>query len=83
MNIGSLELLVGVILVSFGILFGVTNWVSAVAEGVAASAGTVMLAGLPTLAGLQLILGFFSFDVMAVPKVPLQVILGARAPRSA
>jgi glycosyltransferase involved in cell wall biosynthesis len=83
MNIGSLELLVGMILVSFGILFGVTNWVSAVAEGVAASAGTVMLAGLPTLAGLQLILGFFSFDVMAVPKVPLQVILGARAARSA
>ncbi len=42
MNIGSLELLVGVIFVCFGILFGVTNWISAAAEGVAASAGTVM-----------------------------------------
>jgi hypothetical protein len=35
-----------------------------------------MLAGLPTLAGLQLILGFFAFDFMSVPNVPLQMIMG-------
>jgi dolichol-phosphate mannosyltransferase len=35
-----------------------------------------MLAGLPILAGLQRVLGFFAFDFMAVPKTPLQVILG-------
>lgn len=82
MNLGSLELLIGTLLVLFGIVFGVTQWLSAVAEGVTASAGTVMLAGLPILAGLQMILGFFAFDFMAVPKVPLQVILGADLPQA-
>ena len=76
MNLGSLELLVGTLLLLFGAMFGVSQWVIAVAQGVNASAGTVMLAGLPLLAGLQMILGFFAFDFMAVPKVPLQIILG-------
>lgn len=77
MNIGSLELLVGAFLLLFGVVFGVSQWVSAAAEGVNASAGTVMLAGLPILVGVQMFLGFFAFDFSAVPKVPLQVILGS------
>lgn len=77
LNIGSLELLVGIVLLAFGAAFGVTQWVSAIAAGITASAGTVMLAGLPILVGIQLILGFFAFDLMAIPKVPLQMILGA------
>jgi len=78
MNLGSLELLVGTLLLSFGVLFGLTKWLSVVNAGVTATAGTVMLAGLPVLAGLQLVLGFFSFDFTAVPKLPLQTILGSR-----
>lgn len=78
MNVGSVELIVGVFLLLFGMLFGATSWISAGAAGVEASAGTVMLAGLPILAGLQLILGFVSFDVTAVPKVPLHVALGPK-----
>jgi hypothetical protein len=35
-----------------------------------------MLAGLSTLVGVQMILGFFAFDLTASPRVPLQVILG-------
>jgi dolichol-phosphate mannosyltransferase len=80
LNLGSLELLVGAALLAFGLIFGVTSWVGAVSEGVTASAGTVMLAGLPILAGLQMVLGFFAFDVAAVPKTPLQLILGRAAP---
>lgn len=76
MNIGSLELLVGIVLMIFGFVFGVTKWIESTAAGVTASAGTVMLAGLPILAGLQMILGFFAFDFIAIPKVPLQVLLG-------
>jgi glycosyltransferase involved in cell wall biosynthesis len=76
LNIASLELLIGIVLVAFGLVFGVTKWVSATAAGVEASAGTVMLAGLPILVGVQMILGFFGFDFMAVPRTPLQVILG-------
>jgi glycosyltransferase involved in cell wall biosynthesis len=76
LNIGSLELVAGVILLMFGMIFGASAWISSAAAGVVASAGTVMLAGLPILVGIQFILGFFAFDVSAVPRVPLQALLG-------
>ena len=79
LNIGSLEMLGGTILLLFGLLFGLAKWISSAAEGITASAGTVMLAGLPILVGVQMILGFFAFDFMAVPKTPLQIVLGLRA----
>jgi glycosyltransferase involved in cell wall biosynthesis len=81
LNIGSLELALGIALLLFGFVFGVKEWISAAAGGVTASAGTVMLAGLPILVGVQMILGFFSFDFMAVPRTPLQVILGIATER--
>jgi glycosyltransferase involved in cell wall biosynthesis len=76
MNLGSLELATGTLLLLFGGVFGVSEWVRAGVAGVTASAGTVMLAGLPILVGVQMILGFLAFDIMAVPKTPIQVILG-------
>src|SRR4051812_27246115 len=76
LNIGSLELLAGIVLLLFGVTFGVSAWIENAAAGAFASAGTVMLAGLPILVGIQFILGFFAFDVSAVPRVPLQVVLG-------
>lgn len=79
MNIASLELLVGSLLLVFGAMFGLTHWIIAASAKVTASAGTVMLAGLPILAGLQLVLGFFAYDFMTIPKVPLQVTLGVNA----
>jgi dolichol-phosphate mannosyltransferase len=82
-NLGSLELVFGMVSFCFGIIYGVAKWVAAVAVGAPATAGTVMLAALPTLAGLQLILGFFAFDLMAIPKVPLQTILGREQRNSA
>jgi len=76
LNIGSLELVAGMVLLLFGLIFGASSWISNAAAGMVASAGTVMLAGLPILVGIQFILGFFAFDVSAVPRVPLQVVLG-------
>ena len=78
-NIGSLELVLGLILIAFGVIFGVTEWVRTAASGHAATAGTVMLAGLPILVGVQMVLGFLAFDVATIPKVPLQCILGEPA----
>jgi hypothetical protein len=76
LNFGSLELAVGTLLLTFGTVFGITHWISAAKAGVAATAGIVMIAGLPVLVGVQMILGFFAFDTAAVPKTPLQTILG-------
>lgn len=76
-NLGSLELVTGASLLIFGTIVGLWNWALSASTGITASAGTVMLAGLPVLAGLQLVLGFFAFDLMAVPKVPLQLLMGS------
>jgi hypothetical protein len=44
------------------------EWVNSVQTGIAATAGTIMLAAMPTLVGIQLLLSFLSLD-MARPEV--------------
>jgi glycosyltransferase involved in cell wall biosynthesis len=67
----SFELLLGLALLTFGIVFGATQWVEWTSRGVGAYAGTVMLAALPVILGTQLLLAFLSFDVARVPRQPL------------
>lgn len=67
----SLELLLGFIAVIMGISFGSVAWVKSVRTGIVATSGTVMLAALPTIVGIQLLLSFLSADVGNVPKIPL------------
>ncbi|MBI5815634.1 MAG: glycosyltransferase family 2 protein [Nitrospinae bacterium] len=70
-NIASLELAAGLAMGSFGTVFGLYHWITSVARGEAATAGTVMLAALPVILGAQLILAFLSFDVSARPAWPI------------
>ncbi|MBW2419513.1 MAG: glycosyltransferase [Deltaproteobacteria bacterium] len=67
-NIASIEIVVGAFALVWGIWFGVTRWIRGSMEGVAATSGTVMLAALPILLGVQLILAFLSYDVQNVPR---------------
>ncbi len=76
LNFGSVELVVGTILLLFGGIFGLVKWIDSSSSGIPATAGQAMLTGLPILVGVQMLLGFLSFDFQAVPRVPLQVILG-------
>jgi glycosyltransferase involved in cell wall biosynthesis len=78
LNLGSIELVVGTLLLAFGTIFGATQWIAAVSAGEPATAGTVMLSGLPVLVGIQLLLGFFSFDITSVPRIPLTRLLGSQ-----
>lgn len=71
LSIASLELIAGLILLSFGVGFGAMEWWKGIANGVPTTAGTVMLAAMPILVGLQLLLAFFSYDIAAVPRQPL------------
>jgi glycosyltransferase involved in cell wall biosynthesis len=77
LNLGSFELVIGTLLLGFGMIVGATKWAAAVAAGVPATAGTVMLSGLPVLAGIQFLIGFFSFDLMSIPRIPLTRLLGS------
>jgi glycosyltransferase involved in cell wall biosynthesis len=77
-SIASLELLAGVSMLLFGATYGAYHWIRAVQQDTVTPAGTVMLAALPVLVGLQLILAFLSYDISSVPKRPLHVLLSAR-----
>jgi len=71
MSLASIELPIGLILFFFGLIFGTTKWVSSSQSGIATTAGTVMIACLPLLMGLQLILAFLAYDISMVPRRPI------------
>jgi len=78
MSLASIELPLGLLLILFGLSFGGWNWALAVREGVAATAGTVMLSALPALMGLQLVLAFLAYDISSVPRRPMHQRLVSR-----
>jgi dolichol-phosphate mannosyltransferase len=69
-SIASIELCLGAFCLLFGVLFGSIHWLRSLVVGVPASAGTVMLAGLPVLLGTQLLLAFLNFDVGRRESIP-------------
>lgn len=71
MTVASLELLCGALLLSFGLAFGGYHWLANLGTGVPTPVGTIMLAVLPTLVGLQLLLAFVAYDVANVPRRPI------------
>ncbi|KIC45524.1 glycosyl transferase family 2 [Ruegeria sp. ANG-S4] len=71
-NIASLNLIIGSLLMVFGLIFGSIEWIISIHSGVPASTGTVMFAVLPIIAGLQMLLFFLGYDISAEPKRPVQ-----------
>jgi dolichol-phosphate mannosyltransferase len=71
MTVASLELVFGLGMLLFGLIYGGIHWAEAVSNGVATPLGTIMLAALPTMLGLQLLLAFIGYDVAAVPRRPI------------
>ncbi|MEI6731024.1 MAG: glycosyltransferase family 2 protein, partial [Pseudomonadota bacterium] len=75
MSLASIELVFGVILLLFGFTFGGYHWLNTLFSGVVNTAGTVMIAAISLIAGLQFILAFLAYDIASVPKYPLSKIL--------
>jgi dolichol-phosphate mannosyltransferase len=71
MSVASIELPTGIVLFLFGLTFGVSVWIGSAHAGMVTSPGTVMLAALPTLVGLQFLLAFLSYDIASVPRKPI------------
>ena len=71
-NIGSLYSLMGLLLLLAGSLFGLGQWIHSNVSGQPATSGTVMLAALPVIVGIQFIIAFLHYDVSNVPTEPLQ-----------
>jgi hypothetical protein len=78
-NYASLELVLGLLLTGFGVVFGVTHWLRGMQMESLASAGTVMLAGLTIMVGIQMLLGFLQYDISNQPTIALQRKIKPRA----
>lgn len=71
MSLASIELPVGLALLGFGSIYGGYHWMHSAQAGLPTPVGTVMLAALPVLMGLQLILAFLSYDISSIPQRPV------------
>jgi glycosyltransferase involved in cell wall biosynthesis len=71
MSLASIELPLGLLMFVGGAIYGAVHWAESARAGVETPAGTVMLAAVPVLMGLQLILAFLANDIASVPKRPL------------
>lgn len=78
MSLASIELPLGFLLILFGGGFGLFNWYVSAQESAVTPAGTVMLAALPILMGLQFLLAFLGNDIGSVPRRPRHKMLRAR-----
>ena len=74
-HIASLEWILGPSLMLFGMIFGMINWRASIMLGTSATAGTVMLAALPSIIGLQLLLSALNYDMDARPTMPVHRLL--------
>ncbi|MYZ43675.1 glycosyltransferase family 2 protein [Schauerella aestuarii] len=75
MNAASLELIFGVFFFLFGVLFGAVHWINSSTHDISTPIGTVMLAALPMIAGIQLLLAFVNYDVANAPSRAISKLL--------
>ncbi len=75
LSAASLELLAALTLLTFGIAFGGFHWWTAAASGLPTPVGTIMIATVSVVSGLQFLLAFLSFDVASVPRQALHPLL--------
>jgi glycosyltransferase involved in cell wall biosynthesis len=74
-SVASVEIAIAIPMLLFGVVFGSVRWIGSIAEGVPATAGSVMLAALPVVIGIQLLLAFLAHDVADVPRDPVHAHL--------
>jgi dolichol-phosphate mannosyltransferase len=70
-NLGSVQLVAGTLLTLFGVIFGGRAWWQHSQAHQATPSGTVMVAALPILIGIQLLLSAINYDILSEPRVPL------------
>ncbi|MCF3630305.1 glycosyltransferase family 2 protein [Thalassospiraceae bacterium LMO-SO8] len=69
-SLGSFYLTAGTLLTAFGLVFGGYKWWLSAQGGTAATTGTVMIAVLALLLGVQFLVQAINFDIQTAPKRP-------------
>jgi dolichol-phosphate mannosyltransferase len=75
MSMASIELLIGLPMLLFGTAFGLYHWVHSAEDRLFSPLGTIMLAALSVMLGLQLLLAFLSHETSAMPRHALHPLL--------
>ncbi len=75
MNMASINLLLGLPLMAFGVVFGAYHWIHSAEGDYFTPLGTIMLAALSLTIGLQLVLAFLSHETSAMPRHALHPLL--------
>jgi glycosyltransferase involved in cell wall biosynthesis len=70
-NMASVYLLLGLPLFLFGVIFGAVEWAGSLATSEPTPLGTIMLAALPVILGLEMLLQAINIDINSVPKKPI------------
>ena len=70
-GIATIQLFFGTLLTVFGTTIGIISWHRSISTGITASSGSVMLAALPVILGIQLLLSFLNYDIASVPRKPV------------
>ena len=70
-NAASVELVLGMVLFGFGVVFGALKWYESSTSGVVTTAGTVFIAALPIILGSQMLIAFLDFDTRNIPAAPI------------
>ncbi|KQZ79455.1 glycosyl transferase family 2 [Rhodanobacter sp. Root561] len=78
-SLATIELLLSLPLILFGLCYGLAHWAHAMHSGVPAASGVVMAAALPLIIGTQLLLSWLNYDVSNQPTQPVHPMLAGRA----
>jgi len=76
MSIASFEIILGFILVAFGLFFGGWHWLHSFHEKIQTPLGTIMLSSISIIIGIQFLLSFLAYDIYSVPKRPIHTKIG-------
>lgn len=74
-NMGTVYSVLGSTLLMWGLGFGVYKWIIGSLHHTVASSGTVMLAALPIMLGIQFLIAFLHIDIESVPREALSKTL--------
>jgi glycosyltransferase involved in cell wall biosynthesis len=67
-NMASIYLLLGLPMVVFGVVFGVVEWINSIQNEINTPTGTIMLAVLPIILGVEFLLQAINIDINLEPK---------------
>lgn len=67
-SIASFELPLGLLALGVGVGLGARSWIYSIESGISTPTGTIMLAVLPIIVGINLLLSFINYDIISCPQ---------------